>query len=140
MKKTDETQYWSLSPEAALEQYRSSTDGLSGAEAASRLSTYGENTIHASKSSSPLLLFLSQFKSPIILIMLVATGISAATGDWLDSLIIFAIVLGSAVLSFLQEYSAGNAVAMLRSHIQMQCSVLRDGTLTQVPSTKLVFF
>ncbi len=138
MKKTDETQYWSLAPEAALEQYRSSANGLSGAEAASRLSTYGENTIHASKRSSPLLLFLSQFKSPIILIMLVATGISAATGDWLDSLIIFAIVLGSAVLSFLQEYSAGNAVAMLRSHIQMQCSVLRDGALTQVPSTQLV--
>lgn len=138
MKKTDETQYWKLSPEAALEQYRSSASGLSGAEATVRLSTYGENTIHANKSSSPLLLFLSQFKSPIILIMLVATGISAATGDWLDSLIIFAIVLGSAVLSFLQEYSAGNAVAMLRSHIQMQCSVLRDGTLTQVPSTKLV--
>ena len=138
MKKTDETKYWSLSPEEALTQYRSTSAGLTGAEAASRLSTYGENTIHASKSSSPLLLFLGQFKSPIILIMLVATGISAATGDWLDSLIIFAIVLGSAVLSFLQEYSAGNAVAMLRSHIQMQCSVLRDGTLTQVPSTQLV--
>lgn len=138
MKKTDETQYWSLSPEEALTQYRSTSSGLTGAEAASRLSTYGENTIHASKSSSPLLLFLGQFKSPIILIMLVATGISAATGDWLDSLIIFAIVLGSAVLSFLQEYSASNAVAMLRSHIQMQCSVLRDGTLTQVPSTQLV--
>ena len=138
MKKTDETKYWSLSPEEALTQYRSNSAGLTDAEAASRLSTYGENTIHASKSSSPLLLFLGQFKSPIILIMLVATGISAATGDWLDSLIIFAIVLGSAVLSFLQEYSAGNAVAMLRSHIQMQCSVLRDGTLTQVPSTQLV--
>ena len=138
MKKTDETQYWSLSPEAALTQYRSTSSGLTGAEAISRLSTYGENTIHASKSASPLLLFLGQFKSPIILIMLVATGISAATGDWLDSLIIFAIVLGSAVLSFLQEYSASNAVAMLRSHIQMQCSVLRDGTLTQVPSTQLV--
>ena len=138
MKKTDETKYWSLSPEEALTQYRSTSSGLTGAEAAIRLSTYGENTIHASKSSSPLLLFLGQFKSPIILIMLVATGISAATGDWLDSLIIFAIVLGSAVLSFLQEYSASNAVAMLRSHIQMQCSVLRDGTLTQVPSTQLV--
>lgn len=138
MKKTDEVQYWSFTPDAVQEQYRSSSSGLTNAEAAARLSTYGENTIHAKKSASPLLLFLGQFKSPIILIMLVATGISAATGDWLDSLIIFAIVLGSAVLSFLQEYSASNAIAKLRSHIQMQCTVLRDGTPTQVPSTKLV--
>ena len=138
MKKADEIQYWSLTPDAALEQYRSSFSGLTSAEAAVRLGAYGENTINAKKSASPLLLFLGQFKSPIILIMLVATAISAATGDWLDSLIIFAIVLGSAVLSFLQEYSASNAIAKLRSHIQMQCTVLRDGTPAQVPSTRLV--
>ena len=138
MKKADEVQYWSLAPDAVLEQYRSSSSGLTSVEAAARLGAYGENTIRAKKSASPLLLFLGQFKSPIILIMLIATGISAATGDWLDSLIIFAIVLGSAVLSFLQEYSASNAIEKLRSHIQMQCTVLRDGVPTQVPSTKLV--
>ena len=138
MKKDEEVQYWSFTPDAVQERYRSCSSGLTNAEAAARLSTYGENTIHAKKSASPLLLFLGQFKSPIILIMLVATGISAATGDWLDSLIIFAIVLGSAVLSFLQEYSASNAIAKLRSHIQMQCTVLRDGMPTQIPSTKLV--
>jgi len=138
MKKSDEIQYWSLSPDDALKQYRSSAAGLSGDEAAARLAAVGENTIHAQKSASPFLLFLGQFKSPIILIMLVATAISAATGDWLDSLIIFAIVLGSAVLSFFQEYSASNAVAKLRSRIQMLCSVLRDGKTVQVPSVQLV--
>ena len=138
MKKVDEIQYWTMTPDEALKQYRSSPSGLTSDEAASRLATYGENTIHTSKSASPLLLFLSQFKSPIILIMFVATAISAATGDWLDSLIIFAIVIGSALLSFFQEYSASNAIAKLRSRIQMQCTVLRDGATSQVPSTKLV--
>ncbi|HWQ99140.1 MAG TPA: magnesium-translocating P-type ATPase [Clostridia bacterium] len=138
MKKADEIPYWSLTPDAALTQYRSTSSGLTGVEAAERLSSYGENTIHSDHSTSPFLLFLSQFKSPIILIMLVATAISAATGDLIDSLIIFAIVLGSAGLSFSQEYSASNAVAMLRMHIQMQCTVLRDGTSAQVPSSKIV--
>jgi len=127
-----------MAPDALLTQLRSSSAGLTGVDAADRLKTDGENTIQRSRSSSPVLLFLAQFKSPIILIMLVATAISAATGDWLDSLIISAIVLGSAVLSFLQEYSASNAVAKLRSRIQMLCTVLRDGALMQVPSTQLV--
>ena len=138
MKNTDAVQYWTLTPEAALKQYRSSTSGLSASDAAERLKTDGLNTIKAQKSASPILLFLGQFKSPIILIMLVATAISAATGDWLDSLIIFAIVLGSAVLSFFQEYSASNAVAKLRSRIQMLCSVLRDGAPAQIPSVQIV--
>jgi len=136
--KVDPVTYWNMTPEEALKQYRSSPTGLTSDDAAQRLSSYGENTIHANKSASPFLLFLGQFKSPIILIMFVATAISAATGDWLDSLIIFAIVLGSAMLSFLQEYSASNAIAKLRSRIQMQCTVLRDGAAKQVPSTQLV--
>ena len=136
--KVEPVTYWNMTPEEALKQYRSSPAGLASDDAAQRLSTYGENTIHANKSASPLLLFLGQFKSPIILIMFVATAISAATGDWLDSLIIFAIVLGSALLSFLQEYSASNAITKLRSRIQMQCTALRDGTAKQVPSTQLV--
>jgi len=138
IKKADEIQYWNMTPDEALKQYRSSPSGLTSDEAAARLATYGENTIHKNKSASPFMLFLGQFKSPIILIMLVATAISAATGDWLDSVIIFAIVLGSAVLSFLQEYSASNAIAKLRSRIQMLCSVQRDGKTVQIPSTKLV--
>ena len=138
MNNADNLQYWSLSTGEALQQLRSSSTGLTAEESAARLTNYGENTLHAQKSSSPLLLFLSQFKSPIILIMLVATAISAATGDWLDSLIIFAIVLGSAVLSFLQEYSASNVIAKLRSRIQIHCAVLRNGTPIQIPASQIV--
>lgn len=127
-----------MSSAKALERFGSSQAGLTSAEAETRLKAQGENTLKTQQKVAPALLFFRQFKSPIILIMVVATAISAATGDWLDSLIIFAIVLGSAVLSFLQEYSASSVIAKLRTHIQMESIVLRDGAPKKVPSAKLV--
>ena len=127
-----------MSSGEALERFGSSQNGLASTEAEARLKIHGENMLKAQQKVAPALLFIRQFKSPIILIMIVATAISAATGDWLDSLIIFAIVLGSAVLSFLQEYSAGSAIAKLRTRIQMESTVLRDGTPKKVPSNRIV--
>ncbi|MEN6417360.1 MAG: HAD-IC family P-type ATPase, partial [Clostridiaceae bacterium] len=138
MQKQDRVPYWGMSSAEALARFGSSQAGLTSAEAEIRLKEHGENTLKAQQKVAPALLFFRQFKSPIILIMIVATAISAATGDWLDSLIIFAIVLGSAVLSFLQEYSAGSAIAKLRTRIQMESVVLRDGAPKKIPSAKLV--
>jgi Mg2+-importing ATPase len=138
MQEPEKVKYWSALSTTVLKDLRSSPAGLSAEEAASRLKEYGENTIKEQKKSTPLLLFLSQFKNPIILILLAATGISAATGDWNDSLIILAIILGSSILSFLQEYSAGNAVKELRSKIQIKSTVLRNGKPSEIPSSMVV--
>lgn len=119
--------YWSWDTDRLLEQIQTTSEGLTSAEAQQRLARYGHNVLKAKGRTGTFLLFIEQFKSPIMLILLVATGISAALGDWLDSAIIFLIVLGSAGLSFFQEYSASNAVEELQARVQIKANTLRDG-------------
>ncbi len=133
-----EEQYWKMTSAAVLRSLNSAPGGLTDADAANRLIKYGENTIKEKKQTTPLALLLSQFKNPIILIMIVATAISAATGNWLDSLVIFSIVLGSSVLSFYQEYSAGNAIEELRAKVQITSTVVRNETPIEIVSSTIV--
>ena len=87
---------------------------------------------------TPLRLFLNQFKSPIVLILVFATIISAFVQDWTDAVIIMAIVLGSAVLSFVQEYSASNAAEKLKAQVNVKARVLRDGKEQSIPAEEVV--
>ncbi|MBC3803184.1 magnesium-translocating P-type ATPase [Acetobacterium fimetarium] len=137
MKKSKAMKYWSLPPADVLQNLDSSTEGLTENEAALRLNEHGENSIKT-RNTAPMMLFINQFKNPIILIMIVATTISALTGEWLDSLIIISIVLASVVLSFLQEYNASNAIDELRSKLHIKSTVLRDGRQIEIPTTLLV--
>ncbi len=130
--------YWNVPLATVLQKLDVSEAGIESEEAEQRLRQYGLNTIKAQKKTEPLLLFLNQFKNPIILILIVATVISAITGDWLDSSIILAIVLGSAVLSFLQEYGASNAVEELRAQVKIKCTVVRDGKPQEIPAEEVV--
>ena len=138
MQKTEGIRYWHLSAEDALRAYGTEAGGLTADEAGKRLKEYGKNAIKAKKRTGPLLLFLGQFKNPIIIILIIATCISAATGSLYDSLIILAIIFGSALLSFFQEYSASNAVEELRSRVQIKSTVLRNGKPTEVFSSEIV--
>lgn len=138
MQKTEEIKYWSLPAADVLKGFNSTPNGLSSVEAASRLKEYGENSIKGKKATIPLLLFLSQFKNPIVVILIAATIISAITGDFIDALIILVIVFGSAVLSFLQEYSASNVIEKLRSKVQSKSTVLRDNKPIEISSTLVV--
>jgi Mg2+-importing ATPase len=131
-------QYWSLQPEALLTALQSSRSGLAADQAEARLSQVGLNQLRARPRLSALQLLLNQFRSPLVLILLFATGVSALTGDWVDAAIIAAIVLGSTVMGFLQEYSAGNAVERLRARVASRSAVLRDGTLRTLPSERIV--
>ena len=134
----EDHRYWSLPSITVLQDFHAVPTGLTAEEAALRLNEFGENSIKAQKKTAPLLLFLSQFKNPIILILIIATAISAMTGDWFDSIIILAIVLGSAILSFVQEYSASNAVEELRSQVQIKTTVLRKGKPIVISSNLVV--
>ena len=87
---------------------------------------------------TPLGLFLNQFKSPIVLILIFATLISAFLKDWVDAVIILLIVLGSALLSFFQEYNASNAAEKLRSQVSLKADVLRDGKSGSIPAEEIV--
>ncbi len=130
--------YWSQPTAALLAALQSPADGLSAAEAAARLAQFGRNTLETRVRAAPWRVFLAQFKDPIVLILLFATLVSAGTGEWLDAVIILAIVLGSATLSFFQEYHAGNAAARLRAQISLKASVWRDGRAQTVLAEEVV--
>jgi Mg2+-importing ATPase len=130
--------YWSQSVGTSMTELESSEDGLTSGQASQRLLTYGLNALEAKAKASALRLFLNQFKNPLVLILLFATIISAITKDWVDSLIILAIVLGSALLTFVQEYNASTAVEKLRAQVHITATVLRDGSPKTIPSEEVV--
>ena len=130
--------FWSLPLEELFSAVNSSPEGLRSDEAAQRAVQFGKNLIKARQQSSALKLFLNQFRSPIILILLFATCLSAVLKDWPDAVIIFLIVLGSAILSFSQEYNASSAAEKLRTQIAPRASVLRDGQVQSILAEDVV--
>ncbi len=131
-------QYWGQSLDSLLATLRSAPNGLSTEEARQRLEEFGPNLLEAKEKATAAGLFMKQFKSPIVLILLFATGVSAVVQDWVDAIIILAIVLGSAGLSFVQEYNASNAAEKLRARVTIRSSVLRDGQSQTVPAEEVV--
>ncbi len=132
------TAFWSTSSSEMQQHLQTGKDGLSSQEAGERLARYGANSLKPQKRSGPLTLLLGQFKSPIILILLFATGLSFAVNDPADATIILAIVLVSGLLGFWQEHSASNAVEKLLAIVQIKAAVLRDGTPREIPIEQIV--
>jgi Mg2+-importing ATPase len=130
--------YWSQSLEDVTEALGSAPGGLATAEAQERLRQFDPNALEARERATPLKLFLGQFKSPIVLILLFATGVSAVTKEWVDAVIILAIVLGSALLSFSQEYHANTAAEKLRAQVRVRATALRDGQPQVIPAEQVV--
>jgi Mg2+-importing ATPase len=111
--------FWSISGTEMCQQLQTTQEGLTGLEARQRLARYGANLLKPKKRSDALSLLFSQFKSPIILILCFATGLSFYLHDPADALIILAIVLASGLLGFWQERSATNAVEKLLAIVQI---------------------
>jgi len=112
--------------------------GLSSNEAYKRLIQYGPNLPRPQKKSEGISLFLSQFKSPIILILLFAAGLSLFLEGLTDALIIFVIIFVSSVLGFWQEHRASNAIKKLLTIVRITSIVIRDGTQKEIPSEDIV--
>jgi Ca2+-transporting ATPase len=113
--------------------------GLSTQEAQERLKINGPNEIKKEKQSSPLKLLLGQFTDVLMIILLIATGLSFAVGEVTDAAIILAIIIASAALGFTQEYRSEKAVEALKKMTAPTASVLRDGNETRIPAIQLVF-
>ncbi len=93
--------FWSISTAEMLHELSTAKEGLTGDEARRRLARYGSNLLKPPKRSDVLTLLLAQFKSPIILILFFATGLSFFLHDPVDALIILFIVLVSGLLGIL---------------------------------------
>ncbi len=130
--------YWSKPSETILTALGTTPNGLSTSEADQRLRELGPNVLEFKRQATFIGTFAGQFRNAIILILLFATGISAVLHDWVDSLIILGIVLGSALLSTFQEYKASTAIERLRDRVRIKVTCLRDGEPRIVPAEQVV--
>src|SRR5476651_1581277 len=129
---------WKLPAAELLARLKTSSAGLANSEVQLRLKRYGPNQAASVKKSPLWLQFLSRFRNPLIIILLVASGLSAATGDVASFAIVLTIVVVSMTLDFVQEVRAQNAVEALRRSVAVQATVRRDGASISLPIDQLV--
>lgn len=130
--------FWSIAANETLQQLQTTAQGLTTDEARSRLTRYGANLLKPRKRSDAVSLLVSQFNSPILLILFFATGLSFFLRNPVDALIILAIVLVSGLLGFWQERGAANAVEKLLAIVGTKASALRDGGQKEIPVEEIV--
>ena len=135
---TNTKEWHRLDKETILGELASSHLGLSGQEAKARLIKFGPNKLKEAKRVSILGLFLEQFKSFLIFILLLATVISMLVGEVVEGLIILAIVMISAVLGFIQNFRAEKAMQALKKMVETYARVIRDGKESEILAQELV--
>jgi Mg2+-importing ATPase len=133
-----QTQFWSVPSFELLQQLQTTPQGLMSDEVQQRLLRYGSNLLKPKKKSDALTLLLAQFKSPIILILVFAAGLSFFLHNPIDAVIILVIVLVSGFLGFWQERGAVNAVEKLYAIVQIKTTVVRNGDSKEVPIEEVV--
>ena len=134
----DTQEILSLSSDQVLNRLSTSANGLTAEEAQKRLDIYGYNDVVKRKKKSLVLEFLSHFKSPITIILIIAAIISGFVGDPLDAGIILLIVLVSVILDFTQEFRAEKAAEALRKRVATTATVFRNGTRQDIENLELV--
>jgi Ca2+-transporting ATPase len=112
--------------------------GLTEDDVKRRLEKYGYNELKKEESVSPFTLFINQFKNVLIIILLIATALSAVVGETFDAGLILVIVVFCAVLGFVQEYRAERALEALKKMLSPTITALRGGKEEEVPSKELV--
>ena len=139
MKKT-----YTQSAEEVLSGLGVGADGLTTAQAKERLEQYGPNKLKEAEKPTLLQRFIEQLKDPMLIILMIAAGVSALTGmlagesEWAEVIIILAVVLLNAVLGVIQESKAEAAIEALQTMTAATCKVLRDGKQTILHSDELV--
>lgn len=127
-----------LSTEDVLAQLGSAATGLSTPEAARRLATNGSNELKEGTPISPLQMFLAQFKSLIIWVLIAAAVISGLLGERMDAVAILTIVILNAVIGFYQEFKAEKSIAALKKMTSPHATVRRDGQIASIPASGVV--
>lgn len=112
--------------------------GLSSQEAQSRLSRNGENRLAQKKRPSAVKIFAGQFHDIMVIILMIATVISVALGEYADAIPILLIVIINAFLGFFQEYRCEKTLEKLESMTAPSARCYRDGVLVKIPATQVV--
>ncbi len=132
------TSWHTLSVKETLERLASGPRGLTNDEATKRLQEYGPNELQARSHISPWSILLEQFKNVLIVILLLATALSAFLGHGVEAIAIIVIVLFAVILGFIQEYRAERAIEALREMAAPNATVIRDGREQRIPARDLV--
>ena len=139
MKKT-----YTQSAEEVLQSLGVGAEGLTSAQAQERLAKYGPNKLKEAEKPTLLQRFIEQLKDPMLIILMIAAGVSALTGmlsgenEWAEVIIIIAVVLLNAILGVFQESKAEAAIEALQTMTAATCKVLRDGKMVILHSDELV--
>ena len=127
---------WWLAPPAIAAELRAT--GLSADEARGRLAQFGPNRFSVAAERPLLVQFIVRFKNPLVIVLLLASIVSALTGELANFFIIALIVVLSVTLDFVQEYRAGRAAEKLRAAVSVRASVVRDGKNLSLPVADVV--
>jgi Mg2+-importing ATPase len=130
--------FWDRPLQELFQQLLATPAGLTTEEAAQRLRQYGPNSLVRESRFAALLSFFGFFANPLVIILVIASGISLALGEHVGGLIIITIVLFSVLLNFLMEFQARHAVEGIRKQIAITAAVMRDGREQQLPIADLV--
>ena len=116
----------------------SPADGLSEQAWQDARRIHGPNQLSLSQGEHWLVRFLAQFRSPLLLLLLLTSVVSLAFSGWVDALVIFAVVFLNGVVGFLQEHRAGKAIDALGAMVQTYAVVLRGGARRRLPAEQIV--
>lgn len=131
--------HWhALSAQDALSTLNSPPEGLSTAEASTRLAKHGPNKLTPPHRRSPLMRFLLQFHNVLIYVLLASAGITALLAHWVDTSVIVGVVVINAIIGFIQEGKAEKALDAIRRMLSQEATVLRDGKRRILPAEALV--
>jgi len=127
-----------LDQAAVLARARSTEVGLSSEEAATRLARIGPNVLPRRKRTSLIVVFLGQFRNPLIYLLLAAALVSVAIREVADALLIMIVLAINSVIGTIQEWRAESSARALESMVPRRAVVLRDGARQRIPSAELV--
>ncbi|HVO48382.1 MAG TPA: magnesium-translocating P-type ATPase [Steroidobacteraceae bacterium] len=130
--------WWLLPLGAVAQEVGMLPAGLASSEAQARLDRYGANVIAGKGRRTALVQLLSRFRNPLVLILLAASAISAATGQLTSFAIILGVIIVSVLLDFVQEFRATRVAEKLRQSVAVRAAVLRDGRVRQAPVATIV--
>lgn len=138
MESITEKLFWALDGHDALEQLKTRASGLSEEEALKRQKNFGKNEIRGDGRIKKLAIFLSQFESPLIFILLTAGIATVFFQDWLDAAVIFLAVVVNTALGFYQENRAAESLAHLKTYLKERTRVVRAGREYEIDVIELV--
>lgn len=130
--------WYTKSTKTVLKSFETTQNGLSGKEAGNRLSEHGPNRLPETRARGPLVRFFHQFHNVLIYVLIVACAVTAMLGHWVDASVIIGVVFINAVIGFIQEGKAENALRAIRQMLSPNAMVMRNNRQITIPAEELV--